>query len=157
MYARLHAMAERLAPRRSRGPLDPTELVHECYLRLAKLASFEDHGEPAFASLAAFTMRAVLVDAARRRGASKRGAGWVRVTLHGLTVDQQQVDVLAIDELLEQLGELHPRQAKIVELRFFGGLTVEETARVLGIAPHEVKRDWTMARAWLRARLKPES
>ena len=155
LYARLRALAERLLPRRSREPLDPTELVHECYLRLAQLDRFEDRGEHAFAALAAYTMRAVLVDQARRRRAAKRGSGWERISLDAIAAREQDVDVIVIDELLDRLAALAPRQAQVVELRFFGGLTVEETAHALSATPRAVERDWTMARAWLRARLEP--
>ena len=133
--------------------LQPTALVHEAYLRLAERdrESFKD--EHHFLCTAAKLMRHVLVDHARARRADKRGGGWMRVTLHGLGEHDSEFDALDISDALETLEELAPRQARMVELRFFGGLTTEAIADALGISERTVRSDWRFARAWLRAEL----
>jgi RNA polymerase sigma factor (TIGR02999 family) len=112
-------------------------------------------GQTHFLAVAAQAMRRILVDRARHRGAVKRGGGWKRVTLSDKLIPgfQPDDDLVALDEALVRLAELDPRQAQMVEMRFFGGLSVEETAKVLGISKRSAEREWTMVRAWLRREL----
>jgi RNA polymerase sigma-70 factor, ECF subfamily len=135
--------------------LQTTALIHEAYLRLAggAVAGVQDHNH--FVALASRMMRQVLVDHARGRLAAKRQGG-VRVTLNDAVdvADQSEVDVLGIDEALTRLFEFDEQQARVVELRFFGGLSIEETADALRISASTVKRDWTMARTWLSRELR---
>jgi RNA polymerase sigma factor (TIGR02999 family) len=130
--------------------LPPTALVHEAYLTLVGQGRVRWQNRAHFFSLAAHQMRRILVDHARARRAVKRHAG-LRVLLedNAAAVAPLAVDAIALDEALVRLAERYPRQAELVELRFFGGLTVDETAGVLGVAPITVKRDWALARAWL--------
>ena len=152
----------RIAARRlaGRGPVDgvqPTALVHEAYLRLAG-AGRRWKSRAHFLATAARAIRQVLVDGARRRDAGKRGAGAQRVTLRDELLEHRPrtVDVLALHDALERLDRVDARQARIVELPFFGGLTGEEAARVLGVSPRTVDGDWRMARAWLYGELQDE-
>ena len=136
--------------------LQPTALVHEAYLRLAGPDAPEWRNRAHFFGVAANLMRQILVEHARARHAAKRGGHAVKLSLEEasdvpVAVD---VDVLALDEAMQQLAQLDARQAQIVELRFFGGLSVEDSAEVLGISPATVKRDWTSARAWLYREMK---
>lgn len=144
--------------------LHPTALVHEAYLRLASqrggLAGDNDRGVRAqFIALASTMMRRILVDHARARHARKRGCAHGRIALHDLTheglpaPDQPPLDLLAVDEALTRLSLISPHQARLVELRFFGGLTIEQTASVVGSAPRSVDRDLACAKAWLRREL----
>jgi RNA polymerase sigma-70 factor (ECF subfamily) len=135
--------------------LQPTALVHEAYLKLVgQRAGFENRAQ--FLAVAAQAMRRILVDYARQRVAAKRGGGVALLDLEvaeaGATVEQSR-ELIAVDQALEKLTALDARQARIVELRYFGGLTVEETAAALDIAPRTVKRDWAMAKAWLRVEI----
>ena len=135
--------------------LQPTALVHEAYLKLAgQHAGFENRAQ--FMAIAAQAMRRILVDYARGRVAAKRGGGIaleeLNVATVGATVEQSE-ELLAIDEALAKLAALDAKQAQVVELRYFGGLTVDETAAALGIAPRTVKREWAMAKAWLRVEI----
>ncbi len=137
-------------------PLQPTALVHEAYVRLIDQRQVKWRNRAHFFGVAAGMMRRILVDQARRRRAEKRGGHWERVTLSGVeaAVDgPDEVDVLALHDSLERLAALDPQQERIVELRYFGGLTIEETAEVVGISPATVVREWTIAKAWLRADL----
>ena len=131
--------------------LQTTALVHEAYLRLAgqRQARWENRSQ--FFAIAAQQMRRILVDYARSHGTSKRGGAAAKVSLDKAVafLGEPSTDVLAVDESLTKLAALDPEQARITELRFFGGLTVEETAEVIGISPATVKREWTMAKAWL--------
>lgn len=134
--------------------LQPTAVVHEAWMKISKSRPelFEDRGH--FMSLAARAMRQIVVDHARAQATSKRGGDRVQVTLSGIESDAQEVlDVLAIDGQLKDLAALDPRRARVVELKFFGGMTTQEIARTLGASPTTVERDWRSARAWLRARL----
>ena len=138
--------------------LQPTALVHEAWLRLATSRGLNLDDRSSFLAMASVTMRRILVEHARRRLADKRGGGWTRVMLEGgpaqpNAVEALEANVLAVHEALDQLAELHERQARIVEMRWFGGLTVPEIADVLGLVPRTVEKDWTMAKAWLRRRL----
>lgn len=160
MYTQLRAIAGELLRGRPPGQtLQPTALVHEAFVRIAKSPGLEWADHAHFLAIAAKAMRHILVDYARRRGADKRGGAgedaWGKVTLDGLldAAAERQVDVVAVDELLAQLARLHERQAQVVELRFFGGLSIPETARVLEVSHTTVENDWAMARAWLLARL----
>jgi RNA polymerase sigma-70 factor, ECF subfamily len=128
----------------------PTALVHDVFLKLVDQRRVHWRNRAQFFAIAAHAMRRILVDHARARLARKRGAG-ARVPLSDVApaLEGPDVDVLALDVALEKLSERYPRQGQLVELRFFGGLTVEETAAVLGVAPITVKRDWALARAWL--------
>ena len=134
--------------------LQPTALVHEAYMRLVGQREVRWQSRSHFLGVAAQAMRRILVDHARKHGAAKRSAG------QGITLDEGMIsesatpiDVIAVNDALTSLAELDDRQARIVELRFFGGLSVEETAHVLDISPATVKREWRMARAWLRREL----
>lgn len=149
-YAELRKIAERYV-RRERSPsVQATELVHEAYIRL-------QHGDPDawknrthFLAIAAISMRRLLVERARTRAAAKRGGDRVRITLdEHLLAGESPVDVLDLDHALARLSDLDARQARVVELRYFGGLSVDEAAAALGVSPATVKRDWTLARAWL--------
>jgi RNA polymerase sigma factor (TIGR02999 family) len=136
--------------------LQPTALVHEAYLRLVGQDRAGWQNRAQFMGIAAQLMRRILVDYARRRGADKRGGIPVKVDLDGLdfgTDARQLEEILAVDEALGRLSELDPQQGRVVELRYFGGLTVEEVAEALEISTRTVKRDWAMAMAWLRGEL----
>jgi RNA polymerase sigma factor (TIGR02999 family) len=137
--------------------LDPTALVHELYLKLVdqRRASWENRGQ--FFGVVAQMMRRILVDYARARRAEKRGGGSVMLSLDGIAEsshDSGIADVLAIDEALEALAARDPDQVRIIELRFFAGLSVEETARVFGRSPRTIKREWRLAKAWLYRELR---
>jgi RNA polymerase sigma factor (TIGR02999 family) len=136
--------------------LQPTALVHEAYVRLIDQNKVKWRNRAHFFGVAAGMMRRILVDHARRRRAEKRGGEWERVTLAGQDVaaaDALEIDVLALHQSLERLAMFDPQQERIVELRYFGGLTIDETAEVVGISPATVVREWTVAKAWLRADL----
>jgi RNA polymerase sigma-70 factor (ECF subfamily) len=136
--------------------LQATALVHEAYLKLVEQRSVNWQGRAHFFGIAAQLMRRILIDHARAHLRDKRGGGVIPVPLDDAIVfaPQQSSELLKLDQSLERLAQFDPRQAKIVELRFFGGLTVEQTAEVLGISPKTVKRDWSMAKAWLHGDLK---
>jgi len=137
--------------------LAPTALVHEAYLKLINQRQVRWQNRAHFFAIAAHVMRRILVDHARTRGAAKRDGGQ-RVLLEDVqaVIDPPEVDVLDLDAALDRLSSLDPRQSELVELRFFGGLTVDEAAAVLGVAPATVDRDWALARAWLFRELKGE-
>jgi RNA polymerase sigma factor (TIGR02999 family) len=147
--ARIH-----LARERSNHTLQPTALVHEAYLRFqGHRQSFEDRER--FLATASMIMRQVLIDHARGRGRQKRGGTQIRVTLDECAAqDVPNLDLLILDQGIRELEAMDARQARIVEMRLFGGLTVEEIASLLDISPRTVKRDWMMARAWLQRRLR---
>lgn len=141
-------------------PLQPTALVSEAYLRLIDQRRVRWRNRAHFFGVAAGMMRRILVDHARLRRAERRGGNWERVTLTGVDIaadEPSQVDVLALHDLLERLAAFDPRQERIVELRYFGGLTIEETAEVVGVSDATVVREWTIAKAWLRANLSTAS
>jgi RNA polymerase sigma factor (TIGR02999 family) len=158
VYEELHRQAGR-AMRREGGEhtLQATALVHESYLRLVDQRRVEWRNRAHFFAIASTVMRRVLVDHARARLTAKRGGGVVPITLagagHGGAPETDDVDLLALHEALERLAALDPEQARLVELRYFGGLTIEETAEALGVSPATVKREWALARAWLRREL----
>jgi RNA polymerase sigma factor (TIGR02999 family) len=156
VYQGLREVAEQVFRREPPGQtIQPTALVHEAYLKLIDQRCVDWQGQAHFLAVAAQAMRRILLDRARRRGAAKRGGGWKRLTLNdklipGLQADE---DLVALDEALQRLAQCDPRQAQMVELRFFAGLSVEETAKVLGISKRSAEREWTMVRAWLRREL----
>ena len=176
VYAELRRLADRqLRAERSNHTLQRTALVHEAYLRLInqKNVSWQSHAQ--FIGLAAQLMRRILIDHARARRRAKRGGGVTPISLDQTgvvlgSVDDEDpraealdfaqdpdVDLPAIDSALTRLQALDPKQGRIVELRFFGGLSIEETAQVVGVSPSTVKREWALARAWLRRELATES
>src|SRR5687768_13090304 len=151
VYAELRRLARGYLQReRQDHSLAPTALVHEAYLKLFDQRRVQWQNRDQFFAIAAHLMRRILVDHARTRNARKRGAGH-RVPLEDRDAgfEPLTVDVVALDLALERLSDRHPRQGQLVELRFFGGLTVEEVASVLDLAPITVKRDWSLAKAWL--------
>jgi RNA polymerase sigma factor (TIGR02999 family) len=156
VYDELRRLARRyLQQERPGHTLQSTALVHEAYLRLVdQNVSWQNRAH--FFGIAAQMMRRILVDHARSRSAAKRGDGAGRVTLdEGLVaLEQRDVDVVALDEALTNLAKIDPQQGKIVELRFFAGLSIEETSEVLHISPATVKRDWAMAKAWLHREMR---
>jgi RNA polymerase sigma factor (TIGR02999 family) len=136
--------------------LQPTALVHEAYVRLIDQKRVKWRDRAHFFGVAAGLMRRILVDHARRRRAEKRGGDWERVTLAEDEIAAEgprEVDVLSLHESLERLKVFDPQQERIVELRYFGGLTIEETAEVVGVSQATVVREWTIAKAWLRSDL----
>ena len=157
VYGELREMAESTMRRERPGhTLQPTALVNEAYLRLStEAAGWENRRH--FFGAAALAMRRILVDHARRKLAERRGAGvQQRVTLTDLEVSAPEagLDVLAVNDALDQLAVEEPRLADVVNLRFFAGLSIEDTARALDLSPATVKRDWTFARAWLGERIE---
>jgi len=163
VYAELRRQARRALRRETAGhTLQPTALVHEAYLRLVDQRPIRWQSRVHFFGVAARCMRQVLVDAARTRRAAKRGRGAHPVTLddaEGVAaapsagVEDAGVEVLALDEALARLAALDPGQARLVELRYFGGLTLDDTAATLGVSAATVSREWTVARRWLRREL----
>lgn len=155
VYAELQRIAGNRFRARSLGrTIDPTSLVHEAYLRLSRSQPVEWQNRTHFFAVAATLMRRILVDHARARDAAKRGGG-MSVTLSEPT-DRSAVlsaELLDIDAAMNELAVLDSQQARIVEMRFFGGLSIEETAVTLGISPATVKRDWAVAKTWIRRRL----
>jgi RNA polymerase sigma factor (TIGR02999 family) len=153
VYAELRRLAQHyLRSERTDHTLQGTALVHEAYLRLAGQSPPQWQNRAHFFGIAAHIMRQILVEHARANSAAKRGGkNASKLTLDAAFEIQQKtdVDVIALDEALDRLSALDPQQSRIVELRFFAGLTIEDTAEVIGISPATVKRDWTSARAWL--------
>ncbi|MEM1055374.1 MAG: sigma-70 family RNA polymerase sigma factor [Bacteroidota bacterium] len=153
VYAELRRLAEQVRQGPSLATMNTTALVHEAYLRLADGALADFEGRSHFLGVAAKAMRHVLVDHARKRGAQKRGGDLARIDLTDAarfvgTADHDAT-VLALDAALDRLGALDERKARVVECRFFGDMTVAETAAALGVSTPTVKRDWRMAQAWL--------
>lgn len=158
VYAELRRIAAREMRRERPGQtLQTTALVHEAYLRLLKDASLSFANRAHFLGIAARAMREILIERARARAARKRGGQALRVTFDEQTLrtPPPPVDVLALDEALRRLARLDERHARVVELRYFGGLSVDETAAALGVSLATVKRSWTLARAWLYKELTP--
>jgi len=156
IYKELRKIASaKMKLERGNHTLQPTALVHEAYLRLADQPGSIWKDRSRILGLAAQAMRHILVDHARAHIAGKRGAGAVQVTLVEAqgTSNESQVDILAVDEALTRLAEFDPWQASVVELHFFAGLTFDEIAAQLGISARTIKRDWTMARAWMYGQL----
>jgi len=156
VYAELHRQAELALRREATGnTLQPTALINEAYLRLVDQSRVPWKNRAQFFFIAARCMRRVLIDHARARGAAKRGGRGVRAVLGDVdaAAEAPVSAVLAVNEALERLAIPDPEQARLVELRYFGGLTIEETAAALGISSATVKREWAIARAWLRREL----
>jgi RNA polymerase sigma factor (TIGR02999 family) len=155
MYTTLRELADRALGRGRGLTFDATDLVHECYIKLARVSEYQGLERVEFVALAATVIRNELVDRARRRSAKKRGGDLARVTLHDEAVmgPGTPLDLLDLDEALKKLQTLDERQARIVELRFFGGLSNEEAAEILGVKPRLVADEWAMARVWLKREL----
>ena len=159
VYAELHRQAARAMRREANGhTLQATALVHEAYLRLVDQRRIVWRNRAQFFGVAAQTMRRILVDHARKQHADKRGGGMQQITLSdanqpAVADPGNSVDILALHDALDRLAALDPEQARLVELRYFGGLNIEETADALGVSPATVKREWAVARAWLRREL----
>jgi RNA polymerase sigma factor (TIGR02999 family) len=159
LYAELRRQASRYMRSESRGhTLQTTALVHEAFLRLVEAREVDWHDRGHFLAVAARVMRRVLVDLARAQRYQKRGAGVVHVSLDAAVAaaNPPSPDLIALDEALDELSAVDPRKVRVIELRFFGGLTVEETAKVLDVSADTVARDWRMARTWLLRRLATE-
>jgi RNA polymerase sigma factor (TIGR02999 family) len=159
VYEELHRLASRyLRHERVGHTLQTTALVHEAYLKLVDQKKANWQSRIQFFAAAAKVMRHVLVDYARSRQAAKRGGAYCRLSLDEATVSSQEkdADLLSLNEALNHLSEIDPQQSRVVELRVFGGLTVEDTAQALGISPRTVKREWSMAKAWLHQQIKKE-
>ena len=140
--------------------LQPTALVNEAYLKLCRTPDKDDGGRARFLGVAARAMRQVLVDHARARDTDKRGGNWSRVTLTGIGTrsgTDEMIDTLALDSALRKLESSDERAAKVVELRFFGGLTIPEAASMLGVSRSTIESDWAFARAWIRREIGDES
>ena len=161
VYDELRALAARsLRSERSAHTLQGTALVHEAYLKLVDQRQVRWQDRAHFFAVAAQVMRRILVDHARRHGAAKRGGGVAALALEDVALAAAPgptVDWVALDRALDRLATLDSRQARIVELRFFGGLTIEETAEVLRVSPATVKNEWSLARAWLHRELQAGS
>ncbi|MEM9827949.1 MAG: ECF-type sigma factor [Planctomycetota bacterium] len=155
VYPQMRQIAAAAARKEPQLPQDPTELVHEAYLRLVGNEALSLRSRGHFYGACALVIRRILVDAARKRKAEKRGGGWGRVTLDvtHLPREDATVDLIELNDALDQLAKVSPRAAQLVELRFFGGLGESEAAEVLGASRRTVSGDWTMAKAWLRLRL----
>lgn len=144
-----------LGGERAGHTLQPTALVHEAFLKLASGSRKDWRSETHFQAVAASAMRQILVDHARQRATRKRGGDRVRVTLAPDvgSAGEPDLDVLALDEAMRELAALDDRKSRVVELRFFGGMTCSEAAETLGISPKTVEADWSFARAWLHSRI----
>jgi RNA polymerase sigma factor (TIGR02999 family) len=159
VYTELRARAAGYLRReRKNHTLRPTELVHEAYLKLVDQTRVYWRGQVHFLAIAAQAMRRILVDHARRRAAAKRGGNRHRIALDDnlvIELNRDDVDLLALEDALTKLAKLDPRQAQMIELRFYAGLSVAEVAKVMGISKRTVEREWTMVRAWLRREFSP--
>jgi RNA polymerase sigma factor (TIGR02999 family) len=152
VYDELRRLAQLYLSREKAGhTLSSTALVHEAYLRLVKQKDVTWQNRAHFFGVAARMMRRILVDHARRRGYAKRGGGALTLSLdESMTpAPQREINLVALDDALDTLAKLDERQSRMVELRFFGGLSIEETSEVLGVSAPTVKREWASARAWL--------
>jgi RNA polymerase sigma factor (TIGR02999 family) len=157
VYDSLHAMAQQHMRReRDEHTLQATVLVNEAFMRLVDQRAVNWQNRSQFYALASRAMRRVLVDHARRKRAEKREGG-VQVTLEDVAAPDERIDVLALDDALEKLAAVDARQAQIVQLRFFGGLSIEATAEALGISPATVSRDWVFARAFLKREMADDA
>jgi RNA polymerase sigma factor (TIGR02999 family) len=157
VYDQLRALAARyMQTERRDHTLQPTALVHEAYLRLIDTSRVDWQGKSHFFAIAAMQMRRILAEHARAHNAAKRGGRSKKITLHDIAAITPNgvVDMLALDEAMEKLARESPRQCRVVELRFFGGLSVEETSHVLQVSKSTVKGDWRVAKAWLARELE---
>src|ERR687883_1107147 len=160
VYDELRRQAARYLRREQAGhTLQTTALIHEAYVRLVDQRNVQWQNRAHFFGIAAQMMRRILVDHARTKKRAKRGGSEVRVSLSEATVaaKDQELDVVALDEALERLAQIDEQQSRVVELRFFSGLSVEETAEVMDISKATVKRDWSMAKAWLHRELSGDT
>lgn len=160
VYEQLHAAARRyMAGERAGHTLQTTALIHETYLRLVKVRQIDWQNRAHFFAICAQLMRRILVDFARTRGYQKRGGGVQHVDFeHALLVGSQpEGDLVALDEALQRLAEVDERKSRVVELRFFGGMDVKETAEVMKISPDTVMRDWKLAKVWLLRELSGDN
>ena len=141
-----------------RGRLSSSSLVHQAYVRMVDQSEVDWQGKTHFFAIGATVMRRILVDHARKTRSLKRGGNWKRCEMddHVTFELSKDDDVVALDELLDQLAELSPRQAKIVELRFFGGMTMKEIASEINLGLRTVEKEWAMARAWMRREMREE-
>ena len=147
--------AQRIVHEKPGQTLQATALVHEAYLRLVDVDQRQQwHGRAHFCAAAAEAMRRILIDNARRRKAQKRGDGWQRQDLEAVAAPERDDEILELDEALQKLAAIEPAKAKLVELRYFAGLTGEQAAEVLGISPTTADRHWTYARAWLQTQIR---
>ncbi len=152
VYQELRRQAARYLRRERAGhTLQTTALIHEAYLRLVDQKNVHWQNRAHFFGIAAQLMRRILVDHARTRNRAKRGGSYIRVSLNeeSALATAKDLDIVALDQALDRLAEIDPQQSRVVELRYFSGLNVEETAEVLSISPATVKREWRMAKAWL--------
>jgi RNA polymerase sigma-70 factor, ECF subfamily len=160
VYDELRRLARHyLRGERAGQSLQPTALVNEAYVRLARERVHAWRNRAHFCAIAAQSMREILVERARARNAAKRGGSRIRVTLDEAIPApgaDDSVDVLALDDMLRKLGDMDAQLVKIVELRFFGGLSIEESAEALGVSASTVKRGWSVAKAWLKRELQKE-
>jgi len=159
VYDQLHRLAQRYMDAEQSGhPLQTTALVHEVYLRLVDVKNVDWQNRAHFYALSARLMRRILVDFARTRNYQKRGAQFAHIQLEEAATVSAAVgsELLAVDEALKQLAAVDARKSDVVEMRFFGGLTVEEIAAALGVSPETVARDWKLAKAWLLRQLSHE-
>lgn len=156
VYGELRRLAGRLmVSERRNHTLEPTALVHEAFLRLVDQSRVDWQGRTHFFAVAAQAMRRVLIDHARGKHSLKRGGDWNRVELQDQThaFSVEAVDCMALDEAIRKLEQLDPRQSKVVEMRFFAGMSVEEVSEALGVSKRTVEGEWTHAKAWLRREL----
>lgn len=158
VYDELRQLAARfLRSERREHTLQPTALVHETYLRLVGGQEINWENRAHFFATAATVIRRILLKHARRRDCAKRGGAWRRVQFDDAdVVEEQDIDIIALDDALVRLGSFAPQELRVVELRFFAGMNVEETAEILGVSPRTVARNWRVAKAWLRRELDGE-
>lgn len=157
VYDKMHDMAHyRMMGEQDDHTFNTTDLVHEAYLKLIQFNRIDWENRAHFFGIASQVMRNILVDYAVKKKAQKRGGDWQRVTLGegNISSEVNLEDILSIHQALERLAEIDKRQVRVVECRFFGGLTIEETAKALGISTATVSRDWKMAKAWLNRELE---
>ena len=158
VYRELRRLAGNLMKQESPGrTIQATGLVHEAYLKLIDVDNVDWQHRAHFFAVAAQVMRRILLEAARKRGAAKRGGQSPRVHLEEIADIGRGSEIIALDDALKALAKIYPRKARVIELRFFGGLSVEETAEVLKLSADTVLRDWRLARAWLLAELGSDS
>jgi RNA polymerase sigma-70 factor (ECF subfamily) len=159
VYDELHRLASRYLRReRPDHTLQTTALVHEAYLRLVNEKNGNWQNRVHFFAVASQLMRHILVDYARGHNAAKRGGDYAKVSFDEAMIvsEEKSADLMALDEALSNLAAIDPEQSRVVELRVFGGLTVEETAEALGVSPRTVKREWSMAKAWLHQQIRKQ-
>ena len=156
VYNELRLLASRCLAGQKHQTLQSTALVHEAYMRLVGQTTLRAESRSQFLAIAARLIREILVDQARARGAAKRGASCLTLSFDEAVALPQtpEIDLVALDDALNQLSAMDPRQSQIVDLRFFGGLSIEDTSSVLGVSPATIKREWSTARLWLQRELR---